>query len=171
VSVAVAACLGVLVLGLVLAAARAHRRSAGAPSTTTHAAPHPRPTADVAAAADLVSDFEVSRAIGVSVVARGGPTGTEYHPVRGGAALLQIRVLSGRAGRAAMRAHRRRGRPLSHAGDEAYSGDGWVLGRRGGVAVLFSQHDPGRWRVIGGLPWLLSTALNRVPAPEADLYR
>jgi len=35
---------------------------------------------------------------------------------------------------------------------------------------MLRQFDPGRWRVIGGLPWLLSTALNRVPVPEADLY-
>jgi len=69
-----------------------------------------------------------------------------------------------------MRVHRRRGRPLSHAGDEAFSGDGWVLGRRRDVVVMLRQFDPGRWRVIGGLPWLLSTALNRVPVPEADLY-
>jgi hypothetical protein len=125
-----------------------------------------------------VSDFEVSRAIGVSVVARrasgrrrGGPAEAEYHPLRGGDRLRQVRVLAGRAGRAAMRAHRRRGRPLSHAGDEAFSGDGWVLGRRAGIVVLFSQHDPSRWRVTGGLPWLLSTALNRVPGPGAGLYR
>jgi len=31
--------------------------------------------------------------------------------------------------------------------------------------VLLRQHDPDRWRVVGGLPWLLSTALDRVPAP------
>jgi hypothetical protein len=151
VSVAVSACLSLLFLGLVLAGAR--------------------PTADVPAAADLVSDFEVSRAIGVSVTVRGGPAEAGYHPLRGGDMLLQIRVQAGRAGRATMRSHRRRGRPLSHAGDEAFSGDGWVLGQRGGVVVLLSQHHPDRWRVIGGLPWLLSTALNRVPVPEADLYR
>jgi hypothetical protein len=181
VNVAVSACVGILVVGLVLVIARGHRRAAGVPRTTVRAAAeprtaartraHPRTATDVPAASDLVSDFEVSRAIGVSVAARGGPAEADYHPLRGGDRLLQIRVLAGRPGRATMRAHRRRGRPLSHAGDEAFAGDGWVLGRRAGVVVLLSQHDLGRWRVIGGLPWLLSTALNRVPVPEAGLYR
>jgi hypothetical protein len=181
VSVAVSACVGILVVGLLLVVARGHHRAAGAPRATVRAAAHPRTAArapahprtaaDVPAASDLVSDFEVSRAIGVSVAARGGPAEVDYHPLRGGDRLLQIRVLAGRAGRATMRTHRRRGRPLSHAGDEALSGDGWVLGQRAGVVVLLSQHDPGRWRVIGGLPWLLSTALNRVPVPDAGLYR
>jgi hypothetical protein len=60
---------------------------------------------------------------------------------------------------------------LSHAGDRAYSGDDWVLGQRGDVVVLLRQHDLESWRVTGGLPWLLSTALNRIPAPTADLNR
>jgi hypothetical protein len=119
--------------------------------------------------AELLSDFEVSRAIGVSVEGVPAPCGrsrsgrweTVYHPLRGGERLLQASVLAGRAGRAALRAYRRRGRPLSHAGDRAYSGDDWVLGQRGDVVVLLRQHDPARWRVTGGLPWLLSTALNR----------
>lgn len=112
----------------------------------------------------LLSDFEVSRAIGVSVEGvRAGRSGIDYRPLRGGDLLLHASVLAGRAGRSALRAHRRRGRPLSHAGDLAYSGDGWVLGRRGDVVVLLRQHDPERWRVTGGLPWLLSTALDRVP--------
>ena len=169
-NIAVSACLGILALGLVFVVARGHHREVRASSTTPRAT-HPRTTMGVPAVSDLVSDFEVSRAIGVSVAARGGPSEADYHPLRGGERLLEIRVLAGRAARAAMRTHRRHGRPLSHAGDVAFSGDGWVLGQRGGVVVLFSQHDPGRWRVIGGLPWLLSTALNRVPVPEADLYR
>lgn len=170
-AVAVSASLGILVLGLVLAVARGRHRAAGAPSATARSVAYPRSAADVPAVSGLMSDFEVSRAIGVSVVARGGPAGTDYHPLRGGDRLLQVRVLAGRAGRAAMRAHRRQGRHLPRAGDEAFAGDGWVLGRRGSVVVLLSQHDPSRWPVIGGLPWLLSTALNRVPVPEADLYR
>ena len=173
VNVAVTAILGMLVLASVVVA-RSYRRAATAghpqPVPHPHGGAHPRGL-DVPAATDLVSDFEVSRAIGVCVEARGGgPAEADYHPLRGGDPLLQIRVLAGRAARAAMRVHRRRGRPLSHAGDEAFSGDGWVLGRRSDVVVMLRQFDPGRWRVIGGLPWLLSTALNRVPVPEADLY-
>jgi hypothetical protein len=118
------------------------------------------------AATELVSDFEVSRAIGVSVAARGCHGLADYHPLRGGERLLQVRVLAGRAGRAAMRAHRRRGKPLSNAGDVAFSGDGWVLGQRGDVVVLLRQHERSQWRVIGGMPWLLSTALDRVPVPD-----
>jgi len=122
-------------------------------------------------AAALLSDFEVSRAIGVSVEGvrapgvRPRPWRSEiaYHPLRGGERLLQASVLAGRAGRAALRAHRRHGRLLSHAGDLAYSGDGWVLGRRGDIVVLLRQHDRTGWRVTGGLPWLLATALDRVP--------
>jgi hypothetical protein len=156
-------CLGMLAAGLLFEVVRRHRRAAAtAPASAASAAP---------AVADLVSDFEVSRAIGVSVAARGGPAGANYHPLRGGDRLLEVSVLVGRAGRSAMRTHRRHGRPLSHAGDVAFSGDGWVLGQRAGVVVLLSQQDPGRWRVVGGLPWLLSTALNRVPVPEVDLYR
>jgi hypothetical protein len=173
VNVAVTAILGMLVLASVVAIARGHRRAA----TAGHPQPVARPGVGtlprgcyVPAATDLVSDFEVSRAIGVCVEARGGPAEADYHPLRGGDPLLQVRVLAGRAARAAMRVHRRRGRPLSHAGDEAFSGDGWVLGRRRDIVVMLRQFDPGRWRVIGGLPWLLSTALNRVPVPEADLY-
>ena len=160
--VAVLTCLGMLAAGLVFAVVRRHHRAAVTPPAHPPAAPD---------AADLVSDFEVSRAIGVSVAPRGGPAGVDYHPLLGGERLLQVSVFVGRAGRSAMRTHRRHGRALSHAGDEAFSGDGWVLGQRGGVVVLLSKHDPGRWRVVGGLPWLLSTALNRVPVPEAGLYR
>lgn len=142
----------------------------------------PGPRADVGGGsvpAALLSDFEVSRAIGVSVEgvpvpgarARSGRSETDYLPLRGGERLLQASVLAGRAGRAAVRAHRRHGRPLSHAGDRAYSGHGWVLGQRGDVVVLLRQHDVESWQVTGGLPWLLSTALDRVPAPAAGLDR
>jgi hypothetical protein len=171
VNVAISACLGFVVVGWVVAVLRDARRHAAALSGTGRAPNPSRIAADVPAATDLMSDFEVSRAIGVSVAARGGPAEAEYLPLRGGDRLLQVRVLAGRAGRAAMRTHRRHGRPLSHAGDEALCGDGWVLGRRAGIVVLLRQHDPNRWRVIGGLPWLLSTALNRVPPPGADVYR
>jgi hypothetical protein len=170
-NVAISACLSFLVVGWAVVVLRGSRRPARALSAAEHAPAASRFATDVPAATDLMSDFEVSRAIGVSVAARGGPSEAEYLPLRGGDRLLQVRVLAGRAGRAAMRAHRRHGRPLSHAGDEAFSGDGWVLGQRAGVVVLLRQHDPNRWRVIGGLPWLLSTALNRVPPPEADVYR
>jgi hypothetical protein len=127
--------------------------------------------------AKLLSDFEVSRAIGVSVEGvpapdiRPGRRETAYVPLRGGERLLQASVFAGRAGRAALRAYRRRGRPLSHAGDLAYRGDDWVLGRRGDVVVLLCQYDPASWRVSGGLPWLLSTALDRLPAAPAGLNR
>jgi hypothetical protein len=131
----------------------------------------PNGAGDELAAAALLSDFEVSRAIGVSVEGvrapgfrpRPGRSETAYLPLRGGELLLQASVLAGRAGRAALRTYRRRGRPLSHAGDLAFSGDGWVLGRRGDIVVLLRQHDRDGWRVTGGLPWLLSTALDRVP--------
>ncbi len=160
VTVAAAACLGTVIAGLMITT----RRHANEP-------PADRSHRDLPAAADLMSDFEVSRAMGVTVAAHGTPAEACYHPVRGGDRLLQVRVLAGRAGRSVMRTHSRRGKPLSHAGDAAFSGDGWVLGRRGDVVVLLNQFDPGRWRVVGGLPWLLSTALDRVPVPEAPVYR
>lgn len=146
------------VLGFVSALVRGRRGPKGAAD-------------DLATPILLLSDFEVSRAIGVSVEGvrapgvrpRPGRWETAYHPLRGGERLLQATVLAGRTGRAALRAHRRRGKPLSHAGDLAYSGDGWVLGRRGDIVVLLRQHDRDGWRVIGGLPWLLATALDRVP--------
>jgi hypothetical protein len=159
VEVAVLASLGIAAVAFLVGVARVRR---AADMSGTGQPP---------AATDLMSDFEVSRAIGVSVEARGTRTEAAYHPERGGDLLLQVSVLAGRSARAAMRAHRRDGRPLPHAGDEALSGDGWVLGRRGDVVVLMRQHDLTRWRVIGGLPWLLSTALIRVPTTGADLYR
>jgi hypothetical protein len=181
VMVAVLSVAVVAVLGVARAVVHGRHRPRGANDGVTRGASQDSnrcvPTdPDVA---ELLSDFEVSRAIGVSVEGvpapgvrpRPGRSETAYHPLRGGERLLQASVLVGRAGRAALRAYRRRGRPLSHAGDRAYSGDGWVLGQRGDVVVLLRQHDPERWRVIGGLPWLLSTALNRVPSPTAGLNR
>jgi len=91
VNVAVTAILGMLVLASVVAIARGYRRAA----TAGHPQPAARPGVGplprggyVPAATDLVSDFEVSRAIGVCVEARGGPAEADYHPVRGGDRIL-----------------------------------------------------------------------------------
>lgn len=170
----------VTALGVMSAVVRARHRAAadGVPGQSVRAdgvrGPRP-PQGRVSAAeeAELLSNFEVSRAIGVSVEGTPVPGRREiaYHSVHGGERLLQASVLPGRAGRAALRAYGRRGRPLSHAGDLAYKGDDWVLGRRGDVVVLLCQFGSASWRVSGGLPWLLSTALDRVPRSAARLNR
>jgi hypothetical protein len=180
VMVAVLSVAVIAVLGVASAVVRGHPGPGGAadnvPRMNTDN-PARKTTDNATHEAELLSDFEVSRAIGVSVEGlpvpgvrpRPGRTETAYHPLRGGDRLLQASVLAGRAGRATLRTYRRRGKPLSHAGDRAYSRTDWVLGQRGDVVVLLRQHGPERWRVIGGLPWLLSTALNRVPASTAGV--
>jgi hypothetical protein len=120
--------------------------------------------------AELLTEFEVSRAVGATVSARCpeppiGPVRKEaYHPVRGGDRLLQVDVIVGRPARVALRRRSQDGSPLPGVGDEAYSGTGWVAGRRGEVVVILQQYEPALWGVIGGMPWLLGTALGRVPA-------
>jgi hypothetical protein len=127
---------------------------------------------------DLMSDFEVSQAIGVHVAAGGVndvPTGWAriemYQAVNGGTRLMQATVLTGRAGRVAMRGRRRGARPMARVGEEAYAGDGWAIGRHGAVVVLLQQLNPDRWAAVGAMPWLLDTALGRVPSRDADTYR
>lgn len=117
--------------------------------------------------AGVLSDAEVSEAVGACVQAHGlgltarrretyGPPGTRRR-------LLTVRVSAGFGGWLRLRVRRVRGRPLAGLGNEAYAGDNWVAGRRGGVVVLMSQPKNVRWGVPGGLVWLLGVALRRVP--------
>lgn len=120
--------------------------------------------------ADLMSDFEVSQAVGVQVEAPDAEDAQvqAYQAVSTGVRLLQATVLTGRAGRVAMRLRRRGGRPLARVGEEAYAGEDWVVGRHGAVVLLLQQFEADSWAAEGAMPWLLDTALGRVPQ---DAYR
>jgi len=123
---------------------------------------------------DVLSDGEASNAVGAAVAARGltcaqlPPVRMElYDPVDGGRQLLRVSIIAGCPGRVALFPLRWRGSRLDWVGDEAYAGENWVAGRRGGVVFVISQPKGVRWGVPGGLVWLLGTALNRVPARES----
>jgi hypothetical protein len=152
-----------VLLGLVFAAFVYGRSAVAGPRTQVPFSP-----------TDLMSDFEVSQAIGVHVAASGvdeAPTGwarvEAYESVNGGTRLMQATVLAGRAGRVALRLRRRGGRPVARVGEEAYVGDDWAIGRHGTVVVLLQQFEPDRWAAVGAMPWLLDTALGRVPSEDA----
>jgi hypothetical protein len=177
--------LGAVLIGLVVVAAvrrRSAPRSGGSPrrrsASRAGVTPRRRSAPRVPfAPADLMSEFEVSNAIGVRVTARradeapASRTRAQAYHASDGTRLMRATVLAGRAARAAMRLRRQIGRPLGRAGEEAYAGDDWVIGRRGALVVLLEQDEPGRWALLGTMPWLLDTALGRVPADEAGSYR
>jgi hypothetical protein len=116
---------------------------------------------------EMISDEEVSKAVGAYVKAHGAGQAIRrretYGPPGSRRRLLTVRVSGGRAGWLRMRARQIRGMRLDGVGHEAYAGDNWVVGRRGGVVVLMSQPKDVRWGVPGGLVWLLTVALGRMP--------
>jgi hypothetical protein len=122
-------------------------------------------------AAQLLTDDEVSRAVGQPVQARGGsnrpvpgPVSIEsYHTVAGDRRVLQVIVSQGATARLAMRT-RRRNTPLPGIGDEAFTGENWAAGRRGDTVVLVQMHGPGRGADPRSVYWLLATAVGRLPA-------
>jgi hypothetical protein len=117
--------------------------------------------------AAMFSNAEVAQAVGAIVEAHGpGPAMRRretYGPPGSPQRLLTASVAEGWVGRLRMWVRRLRGTRLAGVGDEAYTGDNWVAGRRGGVVILLSQPKHVRWGVPGGLAWLLGTALRRVP--------
>jgi hypothetical protein len=118
------------------------------------------------APATLVTAEEVGRAIGAPVTAQGGaaagpvPVGaTRFHTPDGQLALV-LMVLGGIAGKVAIRS--RRGAPLPGIGDEAYTGPGYAIARRGDTVLGFTT--PGRPVDPRALHWLLATAVGRLDA-------
>ncbi|MEN3304739.1 MAG: hypothetical protein V7603_941 [Micromonosporaceae bacterium] len=123
--------------------------------------------------APLVTAEEVSRVLGVPVSARPAPGANPlgrmdaFRGPDGGTALMAF-VTSGLPGQMAIRS-RRRSRPLPGIGDEAYTGDGWAVARRGDTVIMLQLHGQGRSANPTYLYWLLSTAVGRLPAPAAPV--
>ncbi|TML23901.1 MAG: DUF2207 domain-containing protein [Actinobacteria bacterium] len=116
--------------------------------------------------AALVTADEVSRALGapVTVQERGGmgPVAvgvSQFHTPDGQVAAV-LMVLRGLAAKAAMRA--RRGQPLPGIGDEAYTGPGWAVARRGDTVVGLTLQGRGQAADPRSVYWLLSTAVARL---------
>jgi hypothetical protein len=117
----------------------------------------------------LMSVEEVTRAVGIPVVADGrrmaavGPISVEsYLSANGGRRLILASVATGTAADLAMRM-RRRFQPLPGIGDEAFAGDNWAIGRRGRNVVMLQMHGDAKRIDPRNVYWLLSTAVARLP--------
>jgi hypothetical protein len=117
----------------------------------------------------LISVEEVSRAVGVPVVADGrqgaavGPISVEaYLSANGRRRLILASVATGTAADLAMRM-RRRFQPLPGIGDEAFAGENWAIGRRGRNVVMLQLHGDAKRVDPRNVYWLLSTAVARLP--------
>jgi glutamine cyclotransferase len=64
---------------------------------------------------------------------------------------------------------RRRAQVLPGIGEEAYTGDGWAIARRGDTVIMLQLHGQGRTANPTYLYWLISTAVGRLPAPAAPV--
>jgi hypothetical protein len=121
----------------------------------------------------LVTAEEVSRVLGVPATPQPSPA---VHPLgrmdgfRGpdGKMALMAMVTNGLPGQMAIRS-RRRSQPLPGIGDEAYTGDGWAIARRGDTVIMLQLHGQGRTANPTYLYWLLSIAVGRLPAPAAPV--
>jgi hypothetical protein len=121
------------------------------------------------APAQLINVEEVSRAVGIPVVADGrrgaavGPISVEaFLSANGGKRLVFASVASGTAADLAIRM-RRRFQPLPGIGDEAYAGEHWAIGRRGRNVVMLQLHGDAKRIDPRNVYWLLSTAVSRLP--------
>jgi hypothetical protein len=116
---------------------------------------------------DLLSVDEVGRALGFPVTVRPAVTPvvrmTQFVTAQGRPALL-LMASGGLAGQLALRA-RRRYQALPGIGDEAYTGEGWAVGRRGDTVIMLTLSEAGRAADPRNLWWLLSTAVGRLPTP------
>ncbi|MBL7498356.1 DUF2207 domain-containing protein [Frankia sp. CNm7] len=126
----------------------------------------PEAGADVPPAGELLTVDEVSRAVGRQVTVAQSPIAPRSMSIRlfeadGRRAALVV-VGRGLAGRLAMRRHRG-GAPLPGIGDEAYQGDRWAIARSGDLVVSVRAEGRAELPHPGNLPWLLSTAVSRLP--------
>ncbi len=116
---------------------------------------------------DLLSAEEVGRALGFPVTIRPATAPVvqmaQFQTAQGRPALLLV-ATTGLAGQLAIRA-RRRYQPLPGIGDEAYTGEGWAVGRRGDTVIMLTLSEAGRAADPRNLWWLLSTAVGRLPTP------
>ncbi len=134
--------------------------------------PNPRspgePTAPAVGGTELVSEAEASQAM-ATPVRRSGATGIGVGHLTNfvdqqNRPLVMVGVASGLAGSMVLRA-RRAAQPLPGIGDEAYTGEGWAVGRRGDTVIMLLTHGDGRRIPPGNLYWLLQTAVARLAAP------
>lgn len=121
----------------------------------------------------LVTEEEVSRVLGFAATRRAeSPPNPlmrmEVYKAPDGGEALRIMATSSLPGQLAIRS-RRRSQPLPGIGDEAYTGDGWAIGRRGDTVIMLQLHGHGRSANPTYLHWLLSTAVGRLPAPAAPV--
>jgi hypothetical protein len=123
--------------------------------------------------APLVTVEEVSRVLGVPVTAAPASPAQvlgrmdAFRGPDGGLACMAL-VTRGLPGQMAIRS-RRRSQALPGIGDEAYTGDGWAIARRGDTVIMLQLHGQARSANPTYLYWLLSTAVERLPAPAAPV--
>jgi len=116
----------------------------------------------------LLSVDEVAAALGRPVVSDGAGARMQLGPFElvtfsqpAGAPVLVVAVARGSAVGLVIRGVRRGGTPLPGVGDEAWSGQGWVLGRRGDTMIRLNL-ETGSAAATDALPGLLGTALGRI---------
>ncbi len=126
------------------------------------------PAAPVAPGALLTAD-EVGRALGVPVAVRGGATAgpipvgaAQFHTPDGRVALM-LMVMRGLPAQFAMRSGRRQ-QPLPGIGEEAYTGPGFAVARRGDTAVALTVRTDTVVPDPRAVYWLLATAVGRLDA-------
>jgi Predicted membrane protein (DUF2207) len=125
-------------------------------------------------AADLLTAYEVSSALGMAVTPHAVGGDNQPVPVQqvqfrdpGGKPVLMLMAAGGMVGQLAVRA-RRRGQPLPGIGDEAFTGDGWAVGRRGDTVVTIALTGTGKRAEARNLHWLLATAVGRLTAAPSS---
>ncbi|MDT3441060.1 MULTISPECIES: DUF2207 family protein [unclassified Pseudofrankia] len=134
------------------------------------ARPGPRRTrtgVGVPSAGALLTADEVSRGVARQVTPLASPIAT---PMPASIQLFEadgrqaaaVLVSTGLAARLALRS-RRGGTPLAGIGDEAYLGDRWAIARSGDRVVSVRVENRAGPLHPDSLPWLLSTAVSRLP--------
>jgi hypothetical protein len=124
---------------------------------------------------ELISVAEVSRALGgAALTAFVAGRGADVAQLAGfdsaGGRALEIEV--SRAEPAAqVIAERRSGTALPNIGDESYSGADWVTSRRGDAVIDLRLGPAAPAGAATFLPWLLHTAVGRLPTPSPALAR
>jgi Predicted membrane protein (DUF2207) len=123
-----------------------------------------------ASAPELVTEAEASQAMACAV-RRAGAAGIgvghmtnfvdEHNRV-----VLMLGMAGGLSASMVLRA-RRQAQPLPGIGDEAYTGDGWAVARRGDTVIMLLTHGDGKQVPPGNLYWLLQTAVARLATPAA----
>jgi Predicted membrane protein (DUF2207) len=121
-----------------------------------------------APATELVTDAEASQAM-ATAVRRAGTSGVDIGQMthfvdQRNEVILMLGMASGMSASLVLRA-RRQAQPLPGIGDEAYTGDGWAVARKGDIVIMVLTHGNGKRVPPGNLYWLLQTAVARLAAP------